>query len=106
MDYTAPFDEIRILAQEKAENGKVEGLFKETQQFEELMMMYDCAIRQVKTKLEILDEEFSVRYRRNPISSIQSRVKSPFSIYRKLKKLGEEPTIRNISKDAGTAGRS
>ena len=55
MDYTAPFDEIRILAQEKAENGKVEGLFKETQQFEELMMMYDCAIRQVKTKLEILD---------------------------------------------------
>ena len=99
MDTTAPFDQIRLLSQEQAESAKVEELFKETQQFEELMMMYDCAIRQVKTRLEILDEEFSVRYRRNPISSIQSRVKSPFSIYRKLKKLGEEPTIRNISRN-------
>ena len=62
--------EIRSQAEERGRQKNGDGLFEETKQFEELMMMYDCAIRQVQTKLEILDEEFSVRYRRNPISSI------------------------------------
>lgn len=62
-------------------------IFSETKQFEELMMMYECAILEVRTKLEVLDREFSVRYKRNPISSIESRVKSPMSIYRKLKRI-------------------
>lgn len=70
--------------------------FEETRQFEELMMMYECAIKEVQTKLEILDREFSVRYKRNPISSIESRVKSPMSIYRKLKKDNLPVNVRNI----------
>ena len=64
--------------------------------FSNLMMMYDCAIREVKTKLEVLDREFSVRYKRNPISSIKSRVKKPVSIYKKLKKYGLEISEENI----------
>ena len=56
--------EIRSQAEERGRQKNGDGLFEETKQFEELMMMYDCAIRQVQTKLEILDEEFSVRYRR------------------------------------------
>ena len=36
--------------------------------FNDLMMMYRCTIREVKTKLEVLDDEFSVEYKRNPIS--------------------------------------
>ena len=64
--------------------------------FSNLMMMYECAIREVKTKLEVLDAEFSVRYKRNPISSIQSRVKKPVSIYKKLKKYGLEISEENI----------
>ena len=59
--------------------------------FANLMMMYGCAIREVKTKLQVLDDEFSVRYKRNPIATIKSRIKKPASIYRKLKKYGLEP---------------
>ena len=53
--------------------------------FEELMMMYRCAIREVQTKLEILNDEFKTKRQRNPIDSIRSRIKSPLSIYEKLK---------------------
>ncbi len=74
-------------------------IFSETKQFEELMMMYECAILEVRTKLEVLDREFSVRYKRNPISSIESRVKSPMSIYRKLKKDNLEISVKNITRN-------
>ena len=60
------------------------------------MMMYRCAIREVSTKLEVLDDEFSVKYKRNPISSIKSRIKTPLSIYNKLQRLGYEFTEQNI----------
>ena len=60
--------------------------------FNDLMMMYRCAIREVQTKLEVLDDEFSVEYKRNPISFIKTRVKKPESIYRKLQKLGYDFT--------------
>ena len=51
----------------------------------ELMMMYRGAIREVQTKLEVLNDEFSIRYQRNPISFIKSRIKSPESILKKLR---------------------
>lgn len=40
---------------------------QEMHSFEEIMMMYSCAIREVKTKFEVLNDDFSVRYKRNPI---------------------------------------
>lgn len=43
--------------------------------FDVLMMKYRCAIREIQTKLEVLDDEFSAVNKRNPISSIKSRVK-------------------------------
>ena len=46
-----------------------------TAKFNDLMMMYRCVIREIKTKLEVLDDEFSVEYKRNPISSIKTRIK-------------------------------
>ena len=64
--------------------------------FNDLMMMYRCAIREIRTKFEVLDDEFSVEYKRNPISFIKSRIKKPESIYRKLKKLGYDFTPENI----------
>ncbi len=64
--------------------------------FGDLMMMYRCAIREIRTKLEVLDDEFSVEYKRNPISFIKTRIKKPESIYRKLQKLGCEFTAENI----------
>ena len=52
--------------------------------FYNLMMMYRCAIREIQTKLEVLDDEFSVENNRNPISFIKTRIKKPNSIYNKL----------------------
>ena len=57
-------------------------------QFQEAMMMYGCAIREVKTRLEVLNDELSVRNQRNPIEMIKSRVKKPLSIIEKLKRRG------------------
>ena len=62
-------------------------LFSEhARKFSDLMMIYRCAIREVQTKLEVLNDEFSVRHRRNPIVSIKTRVKKPLSIARKMQK--------------------
>ncbi|MDY4692838.1 MAG: GTP pyrophosphokinase family protein [Blautia sp.] len=67
-----------------------------TAKFNELMMKYRCTVREVQTKLEVLNDEFSVEYQRNPISFIKTRIKSPESIYKKLQKLGYDFTAENI----------
>ena len=64
--------------------------------FYNLMMMYRCAIREIQTKLEVLDDEFSVENNRNPISFIKTRIKKPNSIYNKLQKMGHDFTTENI----------
>ncbi len=69
-----------------------EGLSEHARQFSDLMMIYRCAIREVRTKLEVLNDEFSVRHRRNPIVSIKTRVKKPLSIARKMKQKHIEPS--------------
>ena len=73
-----------------------ERFIKNTSYYNSLIMMYRCVIREIRTKLEVLDDEFSVKYNRNPISSIKSRIKTPLSIYNKLQKLGYEFTEQNI----------
>lgn len=65
-------------------------------QFEELMMMYNCAIREVKTKLEVLNDELSLSSKRNPIEYIQSRVKKPISIVTKLQRKGFEISLDSV----------
>lgn len=65
-------------------------------QFRELMMMYTCAIKEVRTKLEVLNEEFHVKSQRNPISTIKSRIKEPMSIFEKANRKGYELTFESI----------
>ena len=73
--------------------------------FDVLMMKYRCAIREIQTKLEVLDDEFSAVNKRNPISSIKSRVKSPASIYEKLRRrdlpFTEDSIVKNLDDVAG-----
>ncbi len=57
---------------------------QEEEAFGRLMMKYRCAIKEVQTKLEVLNEDFNVRYKRNPIEGISSRIKTPSSIVEKL----------------------
>lgn len=64
--------------------------------FNELMMRYNSAIREIKTKLEILNDELSMQNAESPICSIQTRTKKPMSIAQKLKRMGKEVTLCSI----------
>lgn len=67
--------------------------------FDESMAYYRCAIMEMETKLRVLNEEFSLQHDRNPISSIQSRVKSLISIKEKLEKNGKPFTVESIEEN-------
>lgn len=65
--------------------------------FEEMMMMYQCAIQEVTTKLEVLNHEMSVRHNRNPIEAIKYRIKRPKSIVEKLMRNNYPVEIESVS---------
>lgn len=75
-----------------------EHVFVEEGVYQAVMMRYHCAILEMRTKLEVLSRDMSVRYRRNPIEFIESRLKKPSSIARKLEKMGHEVTVENMTK--------
>lgn len=60
------------------------------------MLIYDSALKQIYTKIEILNNEFVHSHRYNPIEHVSKRIKSADSITRKLKRMGYEPTISNM----------
>jgi len=80
-------------------------LIHQAQEFQSAIMMYTCAIREVKTKLEVLNDELSVRNQRNPIEMIKSRVKKPLSIVEKLRRrnlpVSLESMVSNLDDVAG-----
>ena len=61
-----------------------------------MMFLYNSALKEVGTKLEILNDEFVHIHNYNPIEYIKSRIKTPESIVKKLKKGGYESTIENM----------
>ncbi len=71
----------------------------------QMQHVYNAAIREVTTKLQILDEEFQYRYDHNPIHHMESRLKSPRSIVSKLRRRSEEVSAdsarRNLTDIAG-----
>lgn len=67
--------------------------------YQELMMNYRCALMEVKTKLQVLNEEFTLKYSRNPFESISSRIKEPMSVLGKLERYGLKPTVENIEQN-------
>ena len=64
----------------------------------ELILLYSSALKQIETKLEILNDEFQHVHRYNPIEHIKSRIKTSESIVKKLKKHGYESTLDNMVK--------
>ena len=62
----------------------------------ELTLVYKSALKEINTKLEILNDEFQHVHQYNPIEHIKSRLKTPESIVKKLKKYGQESTIENM----------
>lgn len=76
------------------------GAFREVaKQFEELMMMYSSAIREVRTKLEVLNDEFQVKRSHNPIAYIKYRVKKPASILEKLHRRGYPVSLQSVEEN-------
>lgn len=68
-------------------------LVEEMYKFIEFEHLYESAIREVKTKLEILDSEFRTKYSYNPIHHIEDRLKSPKSILEKLRRKDKSFTV-------------
>lgn len=67
--------------------------------FQTLITYYRCAIMEVETKFKVLNEQFSLRYDRNPIESIKSRVKSMESLLKKMNKKGLPVTVEAIEEN-------
>ncbi len=65
-------------------------------QFQQLLMLYESGIKQITTKFEILEDEFSSKHERNPIETITSRIKDPMSIAEKLQRKGLSLTMDNM----------
>jgi putative GTP pyrophosphokinase len=64
--------------------------------WKEVTLIYNAALRQIQTKMEILNEEFQHVHQYNPIEHIKARIKTPESIVKKLKRNGYESTIDNM----------
>ena len=69
------------------------------QNFSKLMAYYRCALMEIETKFNVLNEEFSLRYDRNPINSIKTRLKSFSSMRDKLQRKGLTLTVENIEEN-------
>ena len=65
-------------------------------EFRQMMMMYSCAIKEIKTKLQVLNDELSIKRQRNPIEFIKTRVKQPDSIASKLRRKGYPVTVQSV----------
>ncbi|MCR4890909.1 MAG: GTP pyrophosphokinase family protein [Lachnospiraceae bacterium] len=66
--------------------------------WETIMLLYRSALKEMGTKLGILNEEFQHVHLYNPIEHIKSRIKTPESIVKKLRKRGYDSTIENMVK--------
>ena len=66
--------------------------------WEEVTLVYQAALKQINTKIEILNDEFQRVHRYNPIEHTKARLKTPESIVQKLRRHGYEATIANMVK--------
>lgn len=73
-----------------------EEFLAQAQKIQGLLLYYSYAIKEVRTKLEILNEELAFRTNRNPIESIESRVKKPASIIDKLRRKNFPVTVESV----------
>ena len=70
----------------------------EVRDWETLMFLYNSAIKEIMTKIEILRDEFEFTHHYNPIEHITSRLKTPQSIVRKLRSQGYEADLVSMQR--------
>ena len=91
-----------IFNPEEITQSDIEKILKKNDQLEDfqlLMMKYDCALSQVRTKLDVLNKELALSNKRNPIEVIKMRIKTPVSIYNKLSSRGVDFSLNNINEN-------
>lgn len=97
--------EGNVISRVYSNNEIKERLQTYTAPYRELMSYYRCAMMEVSTKFNVLDEELSLQYDRNPIEAIKTRLKSPESIMDKLSRRGlpfsAESIEQNLNDIAG-----
>ncbi|EDS73965.1 GTP pyrophosphokinase family protein [Thomasclavelia spiroformis DSM 1552] len=79
-------------------NQKIDNILDEQKKFQQLMQPYKAAIKIIKIKLEIIDQNLEFEYGHSPIHNIQYRIKSPKSIINKLERKKLEKNIEGIKK--------
>lgn len=72
--------------------------YDEAEEWSNALLLYDAALKEVSTKLEILNNEFKLAHQYNPIEHITSRIKTPQSIAKKMRHNEKELTVENIVK--------
>ena len=101
MDYKPSINGLNILTDEKTKKW----IHEQTLPLKTLMAYYRCAIMEIETKFNVLNEQFSLAHDRNPIASVKSRLKSVESITEKLQRKGLpvscEAVAQNINDVAG-----
>ena len=71
---------LTVAADKGLDDLQCQRLLSENRRYQEVMLQYRCALKALESRLEILNEEFSLQHDRNPIESMKSRLKSPSSI--------------------------
>ncbi len=84
---------------EAGESGAFEWLEEKSKPFMTLMCYYKCAMMEIETKLNVLNEEYAMAYDRNPISSIKTRLKRFGSIKEKMQRKGIPQTMEAIERE-------
>ncbi len=96
-DITTNHEEVKPLFDLTLPAGRMLEIAKPyIQQYNKLMAYYRCAIMEIETKFNVLNEEFSLQYDRNPINGMKSRLKSLQSIQEKLDRKHLPMTVESI----------
>lgn len=89
----------QVLLSRLAKSGVKDRLQEYAQPFREMMAYYRCAMMSVATKFDVLNEELSLQYDRNPIESVKTRLKTPESILKKLESRSLPFTVESIEEN-------
>ena len=81
-----------------------ETLVESAMQLQQVMMLYESGIREIKTKLDILADESRISGKPSPINAIKSRIKTPRSIVGKLKRRGFPVTLQSMMDNLNDIG--
>lgn len=94
-----PTEENFLFLEQLSNPETLAGTANAMRDYQTLITKYNCAIREVRTKFEVLNDELSIKSNRNPIHAIHSRIKQPKSIIEKLHRKELPVTLTNIREE-------